>query len=314
MPELANIEKVKQLVADKEYEKAISESSRVLEELPQSYRFLMIRSQALLRSNQAKKALEDAEKAVFVGSGTERADAQLRRAVCYFQLKEYGKAKTAFDYAKDTSEKNQLQVWSSKMKAIADEPQPIPEVPQQQGAPVKKPSAPASSGPTLPRKDWYQTGNRVNVSIFVRNAPTDTKVEFNESSVHISNSDLDLILQLWGKIDPSDSKYEIGPPKIELDLRKASGVHWESLEVTNVQPTKDKRPAAFEKSWDVQDEHEEEEGNDDPMKFFQEIYKNADPDTQRAMMKSYVESQGTSLSTNWEEVKKDYVKPVPPKN
>ncbi|KAJ5379024.1 hypothetical protein N7509_012143 [Penicillium cosmopolitanum] len=36
--------------------------------------------------------------------------------------------------------------------------------------------------------------------------------------------------------------------------------------------------------------------------FFKKLYAGADPDTRRAMMKSYVESQGTSLSTNWSEV------------
>lgn len=36
--------------------------------------------------------------------------------------------------------------------------------------------------------------------------------------------------------------------------------------------------------------------------FFKKLYAGADPDTRRAMIKSYVESQGTSLSTNWSEV------------
>lgn len=36
--------------------------------------------------------------------------------------------------------------------------------------------------------------------------------------------------------------------------------------------------------------------------FFKKLYAGADPDTRRAMVKSYVESQGTSLSTNWSEV------------
>lgn len=36
--------------------------------------------------------------------------------------------------------------------------------------------------------------------------------------------------------------------------------------------------------------------------FFKKLYAGADPDTRRAMIKSYVESKGTSLSTNWSEV------------
>ncbi|PWY74665.1 CS-domain-containing protein [Aspergillus eucalypticola CBS 122712] len=46
--------------------------------------------------------------------------------------------------------------------------------------------------------------------------------------------------------------------------------------------------------------------------FFKKLYANADPDTRRAMVKSYVESQGTSLSTNWDEVGQGPVKVRPP--
>ena len=42
--------------------------------------------------------------------------------------------------------------------------------------------------------------------------------------------------------------------------------------------------------------------------FFQDLFANADEDTKRAMMKSYVESNGTTLSTNWDEVGKGRVK------
>ena len=46
--------------------------------------------------------------------------------------------------------------------------------------------------------------------------------------------------------------------------------------------------------------------------FFQKIFGDADDDTKRAMMKSYSESGGTTLSTNWEEVKKETVTVKPP--
>ncbi|KAE8351757.1 hypothetical protein BDV28DRAFT_13815 [Aspergillus coremiiformis] len=53
-------------------------------------------------------------------------------------------------------------------------------------------------------------------------------------------------------------------------------------------------------------------GGDAVDAFFRKLYDNADPDTKRAMNKSYSESQGTSLSTNWSEVRKGTVEPRPP--
>ena len=46
--------------------------------------------------------------------------------------------------------------------------------------------------------------------------------------------------------------------------------------------------------------------------FFQKLYADADEDTRRAMMKSYSESGGTTLSTNWDEVRKARVEVKPP--
>lgn len=46
--------------------------------------------------------------------------------------------------------------------------------------------------------------------------------------------------------------------------------------------------------------------------FFQKLFADADEDTKRAMMKSYQESGGTTLSTNWDEVKKAPVEVKPP--
>ena len=61
---------------------------------------------------------------------------------------------------------------------------------------------------------------------------------------------------------------------------------------------------------DGADEYEDEA---DPMQgFFKKIYASADDDTKRAMMKSYQESNGTALSTNWSEVGKAPVETQPP--
>lgn len=67
------------------------------------------------------------------------------------------------------------------------------------------------------------------------------------------------------------------------------------------------------KDWDSvvrkEDDEDEDAGVDD---FFKKLYKDADPDTQRAMMKSYVESNGTSLSTVWSDVGSKTMKTEPP--
>ncbi|KAI1135598.1 SGS-domain-containing protein [Hypoxylon sp. FL0543] len=75
-------------------------------------------------------------------------------------------------------------------------------------------------------------------------------------------------------------------------------------------PTSSKKGAV---NWDqiaAGEDDEKEEG--DVNAFFQKLYKDADEDTRRAMMKSYVESNGTSLSTNWAEAKNKTYKTQPP--
>lgn len=69
------------------------------------------------------------------------------------------------------------------------------------------------------------------------------------------------------------------------------------------------------KNWDkiVDIEDEDDDGSkggaDD---FFQKLYAGADPDTKRAMMKSFVESNGTTLSTDWTDVGSKTVETRPP--
>ena len=53
-------------------------------------------------------------------------------------------------------------------------------------------------------------------------------------------------------------------------------------------------------------------GGDPVDSFFKKLYSNADADTRRAMVKSFTESEGTALSTNWSEVEKEKVEVRPP--
>ncbi|KAI0007347.1 SGS domain-containing protein [Xylariaceae sp. FL0662B] len=56
-------------------------------------------------------------------------------------------------------------------------------------------------------------------------------------------------------------------------------------------------------NWDkfAEGDNDDDANDGDVESFFRKIYKDADDDTKRAMMKSYIESNGTSLSTSWAE-------------
>jgi suppressor of G2 allele of SKP1 len=66
------------------------------------------------------------------------------------------------------------------------------------------------------------------------------------------------------------------------------------------------------KNWDKVGEDENSDDDKDVNLFFKKLYKGATPEQQRAMMKSFTESSGTSLSTNWDDVKDKRVETVPP--
>ena len=101
-------------------------------------------------------------------------------------------------------------------------------------------------------------------------------------------------------VDPTLSKFPTaeGP----VPVRQKQHKNWEKVSDNILQSEKDKTTT-----------DDPNAGGDAALNgFFQTLYKDADPDSQRAMMKSFVESGGTTLSTNWDEVKKEEVTVKPP--
>lgn len=80
------------------------------------------------------------------------------------------------------------------------------------------------------------------------------------------------------------------------------------------QPENQNKPKPFtKKNWDAilaeLDEEESKEQNVDAL--FKQIYQNGSDEVRRAMNKSFMESGGTVLSTNWDNVAHSKVEPKP---
>ncbi|KAF8380162.1 hypothetical protein HHK36_027645 [Tetracentron sinense] len=185
------------------------------------------------------------------------------------------------------------------------------------------------------RHGYYQKPEEVVVTIYVKGIPAkNVVVDFGEQilsvTIDISGEDVYAFQhRLFGKIIPEKCRYEVLSTKVEIRLAKAEAINWSSLEFSkeNAVPQKinvsssigSQRPTyPSSKSravdWDrleaeVKKEEKEEKLDGDAAlnQLFRGIYQDADEDTRRAMSKSFVESNGTVLSTNWKEVGKKKV-------
>ncbi|XP_058181982.1 protein SGT1 homolog [Rhododendron vialii] len=196
----------------------------------------------------------------------------------------------------------------------------------------------SSVKPPKYRHEFYQKPEEAVVTIFAKGVPhSSVSVDFGEQilsvTIDVPGEDAyTFVPRLFGKIIPAKCKYEVLSTKIEIRLAKAEAIHWTSLEfskdITVLQKinvsTVAKRPSYPSSKpgrvdWDsleaqVKKEEKEEKLDGDAAlnKFFRGIYQDADEDTRRAMRKSFVESNGTVLSTNWKEVGSKKVEGSPP--
>lgn len=164
------------------------------------------------------------------------------------------------------------------------------------------------------------------------------------------NGEKQLVLQpLKGQIDPEGCDYTVGKVKVEVRLKKMAATRWSALvsdipdgmrnnflyatliaanqvladntfiptpTMTSVKPKKNWATisdAILESEPEKTPDQDANVGGDSTVNtFFQKIFADADEDTKKAMLKSYTESGGTTLSTNWDEVRKGTVEVKPP--
>lgn len=205
------------------------------------------------------------------------------------------------------------------------------------------PQQPASAVPVKPkyRHEYFQKAEEVVVTIFAKGVQAKhLVVDFGEQiisvTIEIPGEEIyHFQPRLFGKIKPENCKYLILSTKIEIRLAKADPINWTSLEYSKepivpqkinasstalvvgrpVYPSSKSRAVNWDKiEAQVKKEEKEEKLDGDAAlnKFFRDIYQGADEDVRRAMSKSFVESNGTVLSTNWKEVGAKKVEGSPP--
>ena len=235
---------------------------------------------------------------------------------------------------------------AARAAAAPAAPGPAPGVAAALEAAAKAPRAPAR----FP-SDWYQSLTHVTIEVMVKGVKAeqvsqDLSARSVALEVRLSEQEtVSFEWDLFGAIDPAQSVLKVLPMKLELRLKKADeSQHWPALEATAgagagagaplrsaalaapapvplpaAAPAPAARPSAYasKKNWDAIEKDlakadDKPEGEEALNKLFQDIYKNANEDTRRAMIKSMQTSGGTVLSTNWNEVaKKDYEKERP---
>ncbi|CAI5759015.1 unnamed protein product [Candida verbasci] len=180
------------------------------------------------------------------------------------------------------------------------------------------------------REDWYQTNDEIIITIYAKGVNKDKlKIEFESKSVSIlfpsaANSEYNYNLDpLYKEIDAEKSSFKVYSTKLEIYLKKVENIKWPSLEKseeeqeeeeakvnesTPAYPTSSKKKVNWNK-FKVDDDKDEEK---DPNDFFKTIFKDVDEDSRRAMMKSYVQSNGTVLTTSWDEAKDKEFETSPP--
>ncbi|KAL3469862.1 hypothetical protein BJX99DRAFT_264785 [Aspergillus californicus] len=113
----------------------------------------------------------------------------------------------------------------------------------------------------------------------------------------------------WDKVATTLTAKKPKNPKSRS--KSQSHTHDESCNHDHDQESEAKDEAHDSAESDNEGSIDSDTGGDPVDGFFKKLYAGADDDTRRAMMKSFVESNGTSLSTNWSEVGKGKVNPYP---
>lgn len=89
------------------------------------------------------------------------------------------------------------------------------------------------------RHDWYQTDQKVVITVLLKNAnDKNCKISIESHRVRIEADDnLSLEFELFQTINAQESTYRVSSVKIEISLIKLIGIRWDQLISEPTKPT-----------------------------------------------------------------------------
>ncbi|XP_066236910.1 protein SGT1 homolog [Saccopteryx leptura] len=306
---------------DEDPQAALEELTNALEQKPDDAQCYCQRSYCHILLGNYCDAIADAKKSLELNPNNPTA--MLRKGICEYHEKNYAAALQTFtEGQKLDSAKPDFIVWIKRCQEAQNESQ-------------SKVSVSQRTHQSNIKYDWYQTESQVIITLMIKNIQkNDVNVEFSEKELSAlvklpSGEDYNLKLRLLHPIIPEQSTYKILSTKIEIKMKKPEAVRWEKLEGQGDMPkpkqfitdVKKLYPSSshYTRNWDKlvgeikeEEKNEKLEGDAALNKLFQQIYSDGSDEVKRAMNKSFMESGGTVLSTNWSDVGKRKVEINPP--
>ncbi|TYI57083.1 hypothetical protein E1A91_D11G254900v1 [Gossypium mustelinum] len=333
--------KAQEAFIDDHFELALDLYSQAIQLNPKNAELYADRAQANIKLNNLTEDVTDANKAIELDPSMSKAYLRKTTACVKLEEYQTAKAALETGATLAPGELRFSKLIKECEERIAKETDELPKqmlkevttnsVPAKEVEPVK--DAPVQ----WLWHEFYQKPEKVVVTVFSKGILREcVKVDYGEQilSVSIEAPGKDAYHfqpRLFRKLTPEKCRYDVLSTKIEIRLAKAEPIHWTSLEFSRevavpqrvnvssaklisvalsanqspVYPSSKLKRVGWEKiEAQVKKEEKDERLDGDAAlnKFSRDIYQDADEDTRRAMQKSFVESNGTVLSTNWKEV------------
>ncbi|KAG7227330.1 hypothetical protein INR49_000334 [Caranx melampygus] len=236
----------------------------------------------------------------------------MRTGIAEYYLNQYASAHAAFTqgHQLDASDKS-YEIWMKRCEEMMSD---------------------NTQNGSVNRTRLVSTESQVIVTVMAKNVPKDgVSIKFMDKEMEAeirlaSGENYNFHLHLLHSIIPQQSNFKVLTTKVEIKMMKTDAIRWEKLEgegqesnIKHFNPNQYPTSSHYTRKWDkmVVDISEEEkneklEGDAALNKLFQQIYSDGSDEVKRAMNKSFMESGGTVLSTNWRDVGKRTVEMNPP--